>query len=152
MFKLASLFFHIDDPHSLFFSASADFGLHTKHVTGLSSAKISNKSNLCLQTSPYISNTASIGTKKSKAGHGINAKKNLTALTLGQFYTDFLHIIVFQFTSLDLLIESNNSIWTYNIILIICRPSTIDIRLKIHKIRLNSDSFLAKNQTKFRLI
>ena len=32
------------------------------------------------------------------------------------------------------------------------RPPTIDIRLKIHKIRLNSDSFLATNQTKFRLI
>ena len=31
------------------------------------------------------------------------------------------------------------------------RPTTTDIRLKIHKIRLNSDSFLAKNQTKFRL-
>ena len=34
----------------------------------------------------------------------------------------------------------------------ICRPPTTDIRLKMHKIRLNSDSFLAKNQTKIRLI
>ena len=32
------------------------------------------------------------------------------------------------------------------------RPPTIDIRLKKQKIRLNSDSFLTKNQTKFRLI
>ena len=30
-------------------------------------------------------------------------------------------------------------------------PPNIDIRLKIHKIRLNSDSFLPKSQTKFRL-
>ena len=30
-------------------------------------------------------------------------------------------------------------------------PQNIDIRLKIHKIRLNSDSFLPKSQTKFRL-
>ena len=33
----------------------------------------------------------------------------------------------------------------------IFRPPTIDIRLKIQKIRLNSDSFLAKSQTIFRL-
>ena len=33
----------------------------------------------------------------------------------------------------------------------ITRPPTIHIRLKILKIRLNSDSFLVKNQTKFRL-
>ena len=32
------------------------------------------------------------------------------------------------------------------------RLPTIDLRLTIDKIRLNSDSFLAKNQTKFRLI
>ena len=32
------------------------------------------------------------------------------------------------------------------------RPPTIDIRLRKEKIRLNSDSFLTKNQTKFRLI
>ena len=34
----------------------------------------------------------------------------------------------------------------------VSRPPNIDIRLKICKIRLNSDSFMAKNQTKFRLI
>ena len=31
-------------------------------------------------------------------------------------------------------------------------PPNIDGRLKIHKIRLNSDSFLPKSQTKFRLV
>ena len=36
--------------------------------------------------------------------------------------------------------------------LCINRPPTIDIRLRKEKIRLNSDSFLTKNQTKFRLI
>ena len=32
------------------------------------------------------------------------------------------------------------------------RPPTADIRLKMYKIRLNSDSFLAKNQTNLREI
>ena len=64
-------------------------------------------------------------------------KREVSKLDIVYFYSD-----VYESTSFKLIPHFHFE----------CRPPTLEIRPEKQKIRLNSDPFLTKNQTKFRLI